>query len=176
MQYIDTLAPLEQFFLVEEYATPEVYFQKTGKIAPEFNPNKPIKLWAFTPETTGPRQIMFDTVAMGEDGAWMYDTEGKYVTELILMLKTEAPQVNIPPKDFNFTANPFIQKANRPLQSGFVEKYDIVKSPDGFSIVARDKAKYAQFLEEKTAAVGGNPAFEATVLSFLSAISKKLGV
>jgi hypothetical protein len=119
---------------------------------------------------------MFDTIAFGDGGAWMYDDKGIYITELILMLKVDAPIVNIPPKDFNFTQKPFIPKANRPLKDGFVSEYDIVKSPDGFSVVARNKELYAKFLEEKTSPTSGNVAFETTVLSYLAAISKKLGV
>lgn len=177
MEYIETLQPLENLYLVQEYPTPQAYFLLTGKTAPEFDINKDIKLWEHTPENVGPRQVLYDVIAQNEDnGVWIYDDSGKYVTEFILMLKSDAAKVNIPPSDFNYTAHPNLRKVNRPLKEGVSSKYDLIKSPDGFSIVARDKELYAKYLSEKNAPAGSNPAFEASVLAYLAAISKKLGI
>jgi hypothetical protein len=176
MQYIDTLEPLEPHFLVPEYATPEEYKKAFNIDPPPFDERKPIKLWTLNAPASTSRQILFDTVAVDENGNWLYDAEGKYVTELILMLRTDAPLVNIPPKDFNFTGKPLILKQNRPLRDNFVNEYDIVRSPDGFSVVARNKEKYKKYLETRSSAGGNNPAFEAQVLSDLAAIKKVLGL
>ncbi len=177
MTYFDTLTPLENLYLVKEYATPLEYFKATGKVAPEFNINKPIKLWEHNPSSLGPRQVQYDVIAQNEDnGVWMYDDSGKYITELIIMLKTEAVKVNIPPADFNYTAYPDLKRINRPLQDHVSRDYDLVKSPDGFSIVGRNKEMYSLYLSEKASPIGSNPTFEASVLAHLAAIAKKLGV
>lgn len=177
MTYLDTIEVLEKFYLVKEYQNPVAYKLATGKTAPEFDISKPIKLWEDTPELSGLRQVMYDVIAQNEEnGVWIYDDSGKYVTELILMLKTDARKVNIPPSDFNYTAHPNLPKVNRPLKTGVSSEYDLVKSPDGFSIVARNKKLYAEYLTEKTSPVGSNPNFENAVLAYLSAISKKLGI
>jgi len=177
MQYIDTIQPLENLYLVKEFPTPAAYFAATGKVAPEFDLSKDIKLWEFSPDLSGPRQALFDVIAQDEEtGVWIYTDEGKYVTELIVMLKSEAPKVNIPPADFNYTAYPNLKRVNRPLKPGVIEKFDIVKSPDGFSIVARDKELYSKYLSEKLSPIGSNPTFENAVLAYLGAIAKKLGV
>lgn len=177
MQYIETLQPLENLYLVPEYPTPQAYFQGTGKIAPEFDITKDIKLWEHTPETSGSRQMIYDVIAQDEEtGVWIYDDAGKYVTELIIMLKSEAPKVNIPPADFNYIAHTNLKSVNRPLKQGVSSQYDLIKSPDGFSIVARNKELYAKYLSEINSPVGSNPSFENSVLAYLAAISKKLGV
>lgn len=176
MQYIETLEPLEQHFLVPEYATPEEYKKAFNIDPPPFNDRRPIKLWSWNPPADNLRQVLFHTIAIDDNGNWLYDNEGKYVTELILMLKTDAPNVNIPPKDFNFTGRDLILKQNRPLRPGFVDDYDIVKSPDGFAVVARNKEKYKKYLESRTAQGGNNPAFEAQVLDDLSKIKTALGI
>jgi hypothetical protein len=176
MQYIETLEPLEPHFLVKEFATPEEYKSFYKVDPPAFDETKPIKLWSWEPPASNTRQVLFDTIALDENGNWLYDSEGKYVTELILMLRSESPKVNIPPKDFNFTGKPLILKQNRPLRPGFVDEYDIVKSPDGFSVVARNKEKYKKYLQTLATSGGSNPEFETKVLQDLAAIKKVLGI
>lgn len=180
MQYIETLSPLEQYFDVKEYPTPESYTKGTGKKCPEFDDTLPIKLWEMHPVVAGPRQFMFDVIAQDpKTGVWIYDESGVYATELYIMLKSEAPLVNIPPKDFNYITYKG-KIINRPLKSEFIQHYDIVKSPDNFAIVARNKEAYAQFLAEKAAKdappTSANPAFEKSVMAYLKAISLKLGI
>ncbi|CAB4142905.1 hypothetical protein UFOVP434_49 [uncultured Caudovirales phage] len=175
---MDTLELLEGFFLTKEYRTPEEYQKETGLIAPAFDESKPIKLWSFIPppEMEG-RQLLFDALVDGPDGRPIVDAAGVFLTELILLPRAQAPVVNIPPRDFNFTGKPLIPKINRPFKNGFVKQYDVVRSPMGMSMMARDKQKYEQFLKQKDVGSGsGNPEFEEKVLSYLAAISKRLGV
>lgn len=177
MEYIDTLSPLEQYFDAKEYPTPESYEKATGKKCPDFDDSLPIKLWELHPVLAGPRQLMFDVIAQDpKTGVWIYDVDGVYATELYIMLKTEAPIVNIPPKDFNY----ILYKGkiiNRPLKAEFVQHYDIVKTPDNLSIAARNKEAYAQYLAEKNAPpVAASPEFEKTVLADLKAIKLSLGI
>lgn len=176
MKYIETLEPLEPHFVTREYATPEEYFAVTKKIAPPFDPTRPIKMWELPFDSTPPRQVTFETLAFSEEtGVLIRDPDGKYITELVVMLKSELPKVNIPPKDFNYIQFTNLRKTQRPLKANFTDEYDIVNTPDGFAMAARNKAKYAQYVVSQNAPAS-NPAFEATVISYLDAIAKKLGV
>lgn len=181
MQYIETLAALEQFFDAKEYANPEAYFEGTGKKCPPFDENASIKLWEMHPVLAGPRQFMFDVIAQDpKTNVWIYDNDGVYATELFIMLKTEAPIVNIPPKDFNYITFKG-KRTNRPLKNEFVSHYDIVRAPDGLAIVARNKEKFAQYQAfkaelENPVRGAANPAFEQTVISDLRAIKTALGL
>ena len=178
MKYIDTITPLESIYLVPEFRSPEEYTEATGLTAPEFDINKPIKRWTHKADNVSTRQVMYDVIAQNEEtGVWIYDNAGLYVTELIIMLKTEASQVNIPPRNFNYTDPKHLNLKiyNRPLVPGITIKVDIVRAPDGMSIVARNKDLYKKYIASINN-TGGNVEFEKSVLASLAAISLKLGI
>lgn len=177
MNLIDCYESLEPHFLVPEYATPEAYFAATGKVAPEFDPDKNIKNW-FDPSQAASkaRQVTYEAPALSDNGTWVYDENGVFLIDLAIYKREEALAVNIPPKDFNFTGHKRIDVSPRPLKPGFTTDFDITFDPTGLTKVARSKAKYAQYLAEQAKGSGVSSDFEKKVLADLTAIKASLGI
>jgi hypothetical protein len=179
MQYIDTLKPLAEFFRFVEYTSPEEYKKITGMDAPVFDLNKQIKLW-FDPAAKGSprRQVIYDPViATTANGNWIQTATGEYETEIWVTVRELAGEVNIPPRDFNYTQYPNLTKAPLPLIEGFLDNWEIVASPGIAVPVARNKKLYAEYLEEKNKTNSGvSKEFETMVLNDLRAIRAKLGI
>lgn len=176
MEYIDTLKPLNDCFLAEEYPTPEAYEKATGEKAPEFNVFKPIKLWKVEPPTSAVRQMSF-TVFAKDDGTQVriFNEQGFAELDTLVLSRVEASTVNIPPQNFNFTQWPLLKKYGQPLKLSATVENDFVRAPDGFSVVVRDKKLYAQYLKEKQNP-GANSDFQKEVLEKLDKILSLLAV
>lgn len=175
MNYIDTIFPLSNFFSATVYQSQDDYFKKTGKAA-SFNQFQAIKNWYLPiPEGVRPNQIIPITVLAKTETGNYIESNGKFLIEVIPVRASSLPIVNIPPPDFNFTANSYIPIIEPPLKDGFEKDYDVVRSPDGFSMVARNKKLYEEFLKNKDAtSSAGTADFQKSVVLTLNKLTSDI--
>lgn len=97
------MQPLSSLYLFPVYQTREEYLAKTGKAAPMFRTDKPVKSWEDPSAATSlKRKIVYDNVlAFTDQGLPLGDAQNKPFFEPMLIDREDAVVVNIPPKDFS---------------------------------------------------------------------------
>lgn len=91
---------LEKLYLFPFFQTREQYRQATGQEPPEFDPTRPPQGW-YDPQMghSTKRTVIYDNVlAIDEKGRPRLNAEGKPYFEPLMILRSEAATVNIPPK------------------------------------------------------------------------------
>lgn len=156
---------LDKLYLFPLFQTREEYTRATGKEAPAFDPQRPPKYW-FDPaaENSLKRNVVYSTVvSYAENGGLLLDENGKPQTEAMLLLKSEAASVNIPPLETNVpgASVPCVPVPLRPLD----EQEELVLGFGGIVLV-RNKA-----IAEDTA-----EGFTASDRALLQAIARRLNV
>jgi hypothetical protein len=91
---------LDKLHLFPYYQTRDQYRASTGEEAPLFDPERPPKYW-FDPAAakSAKRALIYDQVLVcNELGHALANAQGKPYLEQLMILKSEAATVNIPPK------------------------------------------------------------------------------
>ncbi len=159
---------ISNLYLFPFFQTREAYFAHTGKEAPPYDPNKPVKSW-FDPKAaeSSSRRIVYErTVAYADNGMPLIGPDGKPFLEPMVLDRAVAANVNIAPKGPDLLDQPStgleIAVPCRPLEPG-----EELYLQFGGTVAVRNKALWAADVE-----VG----FKGADRALLQAIAEKLGI
>ena len=157
---------LDKLYLFPYYQTRDQYKQATGEAPPAFDITRPPKYWEdpSAAKSTKRTLIYENVLACGESGMPLKDDAGNPYLEGLLILRTEAATVNIPPK----------MGANEP-GTDLPEAPPPVRPLDPDEELFFDEMGIAK-VRNKLLDTAKPVAFDASDRALIRAIAQKLGV
>lgn len=160
--------PINDLYLFPFFQTRDEYFQSTGEEAPPWDPNKPVKSW-FDPaaRNTNRRTFLYDVVLMyDKNGMVLSDAAGKPQTEQLALLREDAAQVNILPREKMIDYGPGSRVAPIPVPMRPLKDTEELVFTFGGVVAVRMKDFYKNTVN----------AFTIADRKLLEKIAQKLGV
>lgn len=171
------MAGLGSLYLFPVYQTREQYKAATGKDAPLWNPNKPVKSWEDTnapvPDEDG--DVRYLMLALAADGRTPAVKEGRPYLRLTRVKYADAVTVNIPEKEFH---NSLIQDAGAlspfasldvPVPCRELAPHERLKFGFGATVQVEQ-------IDKAPPPIDGTPVVDSEVKQLLLAINSKLDV
>lgn len=164
----DGMYPINNLYLFPVFTTRDEYFRVTGQEAPDWNPNKPVKLW-FDPaaRNTNKRTFLYEsTLLTDENGMVIPDDHGHPRTDQLALLREDAAEVNLLPREKMVDYGPGSKVASIPVPLRALKPNEELVFVFGGGVAVRDKDAFQTNVT----------AFTSADRSLLVKIAQKLGV
>ena len=159
----------ERLRLFPFYNSGEEYTKATGKVAPPWNPNKPMKNWEDPAAATSTqRYITYRAISYDERNIPETGPDGRPVIMQFSVPKADAGTVNLPPIVATVTADQVATQMPAPIRALNPDEELAFAGPGAVPVVRNTKLWAAAMSEQ--------PGFGVEDRAILRAIAAKLGV